>query len=178
LIAGGNPAHGGVFGLTYNGNHIANSGNVTAVAQFTGGVTGSFRDSLVYGGTTPAAFAVCTGSGNNVDFGTSNNSTVTTVTGCTHTTALATSSIASSTCQAVTPGSVNSSASAPATTTGKLMWNPAVSLQTVAGYQVSTSGGLSLDAYLTNGFVNFNVCNWTSRSITPGALTINWEVHQ
>jgi hypothetical protein len=83
LIAGGT---NGVYGLTYNGNHIANSGNTTAVAQFTGGVTGSFHDSLVYGGTTPAAFAVCTGTGNSVDFS-GNNSTVTTTTGCATSTA-------------------------------------------------------------------------------------------
>ena len=69
LIAGGNPSAGGVYGLTFNGNHIANSGNVTAVAQFTGGVTGSMRDSLVYGGIAPsAAFAVCTGTNNSVSF--------------------------------------------------------------------------------------------------------------
>ena len=274
LIAGGNPSFGGVFGLTYNGNHIANSGNGTAVAQFTGGVTGSFRDSLVYGGTTPAAFAVCTGTGNTVDF-VGNNSTVTTTTGCATssaspststltitggtsasvaasgtpiltinapginsgktltlyaagtitlgaggninlggipsplvipaggsvtlqlfdlgptwvitsatgiapkgTTALATSSIASGACQTVTAGSVNSSAATGATTSSKIIWTPAISLQTVSGYKVSTSGALSIDAYPTAGYVNFNVCNGTASSITPGALTVNWELHQ
>jgi hypothetical protein len=24
--------------------------------------------------------------------------------------------------------------------------------------------------------VNFDVCNWTSSSITPGAVTLNWRV--
>jgi hypothetical protein len=83
LIAGG---ANGVYGLTYNGNHVANSGNTTGVAQFTGGVTGGMRDNLVYGATTPAAFAVCTGTGNTVDF-VGNNSTVTTTTGCATSTA-------------------------------------------------------------------------------------------
>jgi hypothetical protein len=87
LIAGGNPSAGGVFGLTYNGNHIANSGNTTAVAQFTGGVTGSMRDNLVYGGAAPdAALAVCTGATNTIDF-VGNNATVTTTTGCATSTA-------------------------------------------------------------------------------------------
>jgi hypothetical protein len=67
--------------LTFNGNHLANSGNVTAAAQFLGNVTASMRDTLVYGSTTPAAFAVCTGSTNTIDFA-ANNSTVTTTTGC------------------------------------------------------------------------------------------------
>jgi hypothetical protein len=83
LIAGG---PNGVYGLTFNGNHVANSGNTTGVAQFTGGVTGGMRDNLVYGATTPAAFAVCTGTGNTVDF-VGNNSTVTTTTGCATSTA-------------------------------------------------------------------------------------------
>jgi hypothetical protein len=72
--------------LTFNGNHLANSGNVTAAAQFLGNVTASMRDTLVYGSTTPAAFAVCTGSTNTVDFA-ANNSTVTTTTGCATSTA-------------------------------------------------------------------------------------------
>ena len=94
LIAGGNPSYGGVFGMTYNGNHIANSGNTIAVAQFTGGVTGSFRDGLIFGGVYPAAIAVCTGTSsggvdsNSVDF-VNNESTsgVTATTGCATTTA-------------------------------------------------------------------------------------------
>ena len=94
----------------------------------------------------------------------------------TGTTALATSSIASGACQAVSAGSVNSSAATGAATTSRILWTPAASLQTVTGYQVSTSGALSIDAYPTSGFVNFNVCNWSAGPITPGALTLNWKV--
>jgi len=283
LIGGGTPSAGCVFCITYNGNHIANSGNGTAVAQFTGGVTGSMRDMLVFGGIAPTAIAVCTGTSssgvptNSVAF--SNNestSGVTATTGCvtstsaptgatlsvtgvssvnvsadatplttitaplvnsgntltlyaagnfslatggninlggfgsplsvlagnsvtltlldqtetwlvtgttpsaggiTGTTALHTSSIASGACQSVTAGSVNSSAAAGATTASKILWTPAASLQTVTGYQVSTSGALSIDAYPTSGYVNFNVCNWTAGPLTPGSLTLNWELH-
>lgn len=92
------------------------------------------------------------------------------------TTALATSAITTGACQAVTAGSVNSTAATNAVTTNVLSWSPAVSLQGVTGYQVSTSGALSIDAYITSGYVNFNVCNWTTGSITPGALTLNWRV--
>jgi hypothetical protein len=276
VVAGG---ASGVYGFTFNGNHIANSGDGTAVAQFTGNVTGSFHDALIYGSSPPsAAIAVCTGTGNSIDFSnnytsptpstpfsscatttaspSSTNLTVSggssvsvaadatpiqtitapvimagktltlyasgtfylttggninlggfaspmtvatgdtvtltlldqtatwTVTGTTPsssgavrgTTALATSSIASGACQTVTAGSVNSSAATGATTSSKIIWTPAISLQTVTGYHVSTSGALSIDAFPTSGYVNFNVCNWTASSITPGALTLNWQV--
>jgi hypothetical protein len=278
VVAGG---AAGVYGFTYNGNHIANSGDGTAVAQFTGNVTGSFHDSLIYGSSpASAAIAVCTGTGNSIDFsnnytsptpttpfsncatttaapssstltvtggtsvsvaadatpittisapvinagktltlyasgtfslatggninlgGFSSPMTVTagdtvtltlldqtatwTVTGTTPsssgavrgTTALATSSISSGACQTVTAGSVNSSAATGATTASKIIWTPATSLQTVTGYKASTSGALSIDAYPTAGYVNFNVCNGTASSITPGALTLNWELQQ
>lgn len=94
----------------------------------------------------------------------------------TGTTALATSAITSGACQAVSAGVTNSSAATGATTASHILWTPAASLQGVTGYQVSTGGALSIDVYPTAGFVNFNVCNWTSGSVTPGAITINWEV--
>jgi hypothetical protein len=71
---------GTVTGTTFNGNHIANSGNVTAVAQFSGLETASLRDNVVYGGTAPAAFAVCSGN-NSIDF-MNNSSSPNTTTGC------------------------------------------------------------------------------------------------
>ena len=51
----------GTHALTLNGNHIANSGNVTGVFQFSSGVnntTVSARDNQIYGGVFPAALAV------------------------------------------------------------------------------------------------------------------------
>ena len=94
------------------------------------------------------------------------------------TTALATSSIASGTCQTVTAGSVNSSTATGAITSNKIVWTPAVSLQTVIGYGVSLVGGLTIDSYIPTGggYVNFNVCNTRVDPITPGALTLNWTV--
>lgn len=46
----------------------------------------------------------------------------------------------------------------------------------VTGYIPSTSGGLIIYPYPTANNVNFKVCNPTASSITPGALTINWQV--
>jgi len=44
------------------------------------------------------------------------------------------------------------------------------------GYSASSSGMLTIIKYPTAGNVNFKVCNNTSGSITPGAVTLNWRV--
>ena len=68
-------------GITFNGNHLANSGTTTAVAQFAGNVTGSVRDNYVSGSSVPAAFGVCQNNDNAIDFA-ENTSAVTTTAGC------------------------------------------------------------------------------------------------
>ena len=119
LIAGGGS---GAPGTTFNGNHIANSGNITAVAQFLGGVTGGFRDNYEYGsGVTVAALAVCSGNGNSVDM-TGSSSSVMTTTGC----ATSTASPSSSTLTVSGGSSVAVSANAtPMTTISAPGVNPA-----------------------------------------------------
>ena len=90
--------------------------------------------------------------------------------------ALATSSISSGACQAVTPGSVNSVASPVVATTDVIQWAPSGSLSGATGFAPATSGGLSIAAYPTAGYVNFDVCNWSASPITPSAVTVNWKV--
>jgi hypothetical protein len=46
----------------------------------------------------------------------------------------------------------------------------------VTGYIPLTTGMLTIIGYPTAGNVNFRVCNNTSSSITPGAITLNWRV--
>ncbi len=46
----------------------------------------------------------------------------------------------------------------------------------VTGYVPLTSGMLTILAYPTPNNVNFKVCNNTTESITPGAITLNWRV--
>jgi len=46
----------------------------------------------------------------------------------------------------------------------------------VTGYVPSTAGMLTIFAYPTANNVNFKVCNNTTSSITPGAITLNWRV--
>lgn len=89
--------------------------------------------------------------------------------------ALATSSITSGTCQAVSAG-VNNAAATGALTTDSIMWTPNGSIKAVTGFIPSTSGGLSIAAYPTANNVNFDVCNWEAGSVTPGAVTLNWLV--
>jgi hypothetical protein len=63
-----------------------------------------------------------------------------------------------------------------AASTDAIIWNPSASIKAVTGYVPATTGGLSIAAYPTSGNVNFDVCNWTSGSLTPGAITLNWRV--
>lgn len=46
----------------------------------------------------------------------------------------------------------------------------------VTGYVPLTAGMLTIIAYPTADTINFKVCNNTSSSITPGAITLNWRV--
>lgn len=46
----------------------------------------------------------------------------------------------------------------------------------VTGYVPLTTGMLTIIPYPTTDTVNFKVCNNTSASITPGAITLNWRV--
>lgn len=46
----------------------------------------------------------------------------------------------------------------------------------VTGYVPSTSGMLTIFVFPTANTANFRVCNNTSASITPGAITLNWHV--
>lgn len=89
---------------------------------------------------------------------------------------LDTASIASGACQAVTAGSVNSIAATNVTTADVIFWTPNASIKAQSGFTPGTSGGLSIAAYPTAGFVNFDVCNWTSTSQTPGTVVLNWSV--
>lgn len=46
------------------------------------------------------------------------------------------------------------------------------------GYTPSTGGMLTIIPYPTANNVNFKVCNNSSSSITPGAVTLNWSVNR
>jgi hypothetical protein len=87
------------------------------------------------------------------------------------TSSLGTGSISSATCATVVTTSATGTLS-----TDAIIWNPNGSIKAVTGYVPATTGGLSIAAYPTADNVNFDVCNWSSGSLTPGAVTINWRV--
>jgi hypothetical protein len=87
------------------------------------------------------------------------------------TAALGTSSISTASCATVVTVTATGVASTDAIT-----WTPNASIKAVTGYTPATTGGLTIAAYPTSGNVNFDVCNWTASSITPGAVTLNWRV--
>lgn len=87
------------------------------------------------------------------------------------TSALGTSAIGSAACASV----VTTSAPNTATTDvvlGSFNGDPTA----VTGYIPLTAGMLTIIGYPTSGNVNWKVCNNTTSSITPGAITLNWRV--
>lgn len=164
LIAGG--GIGGVGGFTFNGNHLANSGNTTSVAQFEGGVTGGMRDNYVFGGTTPAAFAICTGSGNNVDFG-GNQSSPNTVTGCTPQIAVSSGTLAANTCSSATTTTVTG-----VYTTSRIDVTYSSDPTGITGW--GATGGMVIQAWPSaQDTASWKLCNQTALSITYGAISFN-----
>ena len=87
------------------------------------------------------------------------------------TSALATGAISSGTCATA----VTTSATGVATT-DVVNWGFNGDPTAVTGYTPSASGMLTIIAYPSANNVNFKVCNNTSSSITPGAITLNWNV--
>lgn len=87
------------------------------------------------------------------------------------TSALATAAIASATCAAaITTAATNTA------TTDVVLASFNGDPTAVTGYIPATAGMLTIVAYPTANNVNFKVCNNTSSSITPGAITLNWRV--
>jgi len=87
------------------------------------------------------------------------------------TSALATSAISSATCATVV-----TTAATGALTTDNLSADFNADPTSTTGYQASASGMLTIIKYITANNVNFKVCNNTSGSITPGAVTLQWRV--
>jgi hypothetical protein len=85
--------------------------------------------------------------------------------------ALATGAISSGACT-----SAQTDTATGAATTDTLLADFNADPTSTTGYAPSSSGMLTIIKYPTSGNVNFKVCNNTSSSITPGAITLNWIV--
>ena len=87
------------------------------------------------------------------------------------TSALGTGAISSATCATVVTTTATGTA-----TTDVVGWGFNGDPTAVTGYVPLTTGMLTIIAYPSANNVNFKVCNNTSASITPGAITLNWMV--
>lgn len=85
--------------------------------------------------------------------------------------ALATGAIASTACAAAVTTAVTG-----VVTTDVVDWSANADLSGVTGYAPAVGGALIVYVYPTAGNVNIKVCNPTTLSITPGAVTLNWQV--
>lgn len=88
-----------------------------------------------------------------------------------NTAALGTSEIASEACATVVTVAATGVA-----TTDVISWGFNGDVTAVTGYAPVTTGALSIYAYPTANNVNFKVCNPTAAPITPGAVTLNFNV--
>jgi len=87
------------------------------------------------------------------------------------TSALGTGAITSASCATVVTTAATNTA-----TTDVISWGFNGDPTGVTGYTPVTTGALTIFAYPSANNVNFKVCNLTSASITPGAITLNWRV--
>lgn len=131
-------------------------------------------------GTTAAAFGVTT-----IELGHASDTTlarsgagVMTVEGVTvtrtiaaGTSVLGTSAISSGACATVVTTTATNTA-----TTDVINWGFNGDPTGVTGYAPSASGMLTIIAYPSANNVNYKVCNNTASSVTPGAITLNWQV--
>ncbi len=87
--------------------------------------------------------------------------------------ALATGAISSATCT-----SAQTSTATGTLTTDAIIVSFNADPTGVTGYVPLTTGMLTIIPYPTADTVNFKICNNTTASITPGAITLNWAVHR
>lgn len=87
------------------------------------------------------------------------------------TSAMGTGAISSAACATVVTTAATNTA-----TTDSIVWGFNGDPTAVTGYVPATTGMLTIIDYPSANNVNFKVCNNTSGSITPGAITLNWRV--
>ena len=163
-VFGGNVA---IDGATVSLSGLASlpvSGNYGLQVSSTGAVTPTGYSPTAI----PAADIAAGQLGSGVQNSASLNLTGTVASG---TATMGTGAITSGTCATVVTVAATGVA-----TTDTIAATPNTDPTAVTGYAPSASGSLYIQAYPTANNVNFRVCNNTSGSITPSALTLNWRV--
>jgi len=85
--------------------------------------------------------------------------------------ALGTSAISSGACATTIQVAVTGG-----TTSDTAFLTPTTDPNTVTGYKASASGALYVNSFMTSGELNIEVCNNTSSSITPSAMSVHYLV--
>lgn len=165
------PAPSGSFAAGFFTTICQINNGVATVTPGSGTIGGASTYALPAGGT--AAAPLCAtyqsdGTNFNVVPYFVRNNTTTTASG---TSSLGTGAITSATCATA----VTTSATGVATTDA-IQWGFNGDPTGVTGYAPVTTGALTIFAYPSANNVNFKVCNLTTASITPGAITLNWRV--
>lgn len=169
---------GAAWQMTSNGTTIdcaqtiSTASSASSITPGTTTIVGSTAPCLIENSasTTMACAAVGTGVvtalGNNLSAAGGVSSTI-----ASGTSALGTGAIGSAACAtAVTTTATNTA------TTDVISWGFNGDPTGVTGYTPVTSGALTIFAYPSANNVNFKVCNLSTSSITPGAITLNWRV--
>jgi hypothetical protein len=163
----GTPSTGFMLATNSSGvmtiSHVAStgSGNVALIAgtlSVASGKTLTASNTLTFTGTDSSSVA----------FGAGGTVAYTIASG---TSALGTSAISSGACATVVTTSATGTA-----TTDTIGWGFNGDPTGVTGYAATANGMLTIIAYPSANNVNFKVCNNTSASVTPGAITLNWRV--
>lgn len=140
----------------------------TVTANINTGAVGS--DELASTAVTPAQYTLATVTVD-ADGRITAASSGTSLTRIPGTAVLGTSAIASGACATVVTATATGTL-----TTDVVNWGFNGDPTAVTGYSASTDGMLTIISYPTANTVNFKVCNNLAASVTPGAITLNWEV--
>jgi hypothetical protein len=146
---------------------VSNGGSGTSTAQGNGG-----KLQLSTGSTTTGDFVKYDISGNTVDSGLATPSVGTVVSKIAYgSQALGTTLISANSCATA----INVSAT-NVVATDVMLISTNLDISTQTGYSFTNIDGLKVYWWASSGYVNFHVCNGTSSSITPGAVTLNWSI--
>jgi hypothetical protein len=166
-LAGARFANQGTTTQVLHGNA---SGNPSwSAVSLTADVSGILP--VANGGTNNAFFTVSGPATSAKTYTFPNADSTMTITVASGTKALDTDAIASTACDTLATTSATGVAS-----TDVILITPNADITGVTGYTAATTGGLQIFVWPTTNTINWKVCNPTSSSITPGAVTLNYRV--
>lgn len=153
-------------GIVHSGSSFALTSSAVVLTSEVSGIL-----PVANGGTNNAFFTVSGPASSAKTYTFPNANSTMSITVASGAKALATSAISSAACS-----SAQTDTATGTLTTDAISATFSADPTAITGYVPLTAGGLTIYAYPTADTVNFKVCNFTSSSITPGAVTLNWRV--